>query len=233
MTIREANGRAPGDCGWGARKLQSGERKSSGGWREPTITNHQLLSDLCPCTVTQTPECSIPFQMGLAMASELTWRQAIAKVLGESTTPLHYNEITERIIRDGLRKSLGATPSATVNAHIAASIKRDGVLSPYLRVTKGTYILAKPTTSIPPTPSSKLTPTIPESEEFEEQYEIITSFGMFWRRNAIVTCFRDRNAREPSTNLRCCENDPCFGSHTDRGIGTTTKSEAWRRLVRR
>ena len=123
--------------------------------------------------------------MGLAMASELTWRQAIAKVLGESTTPLHYNEITERIIRDGLRKSLGATPSATVNAHIAASIKRDGVLSPYLRVTKGTYILAKPTTSIPPTPSSKLTPTIPESEEFEEQYEIITSFGMFWRRNAI------------------------------------------------
>ena len=51
------------------------------------------------------------------MPADLTWRKAIDKVLGESTKPLHYNEITERIIADGLRKSLGATPAATVNAN--------------------------------------------------------------------------------------------------------------------
>jgi hypothetical protein len=39
------------------------------------------------------------------MANELTWRQAIEKILAESATPLHYNEITERIIADGLGKS--------------------------------------------------------------------------------------------------------------------------------
>src|SRR5260370_2535602 len=119
------------------------------------------------------------------MAKELTWRQAIEKILGASASPLHYNEITERIIADGLRKSLGATPSATVSAHITASIKKDGAKSPYIRVAKGTFALAKSATMPPSTVTSKLTPDVPESEESEEQYAIVTSFGMFWRRNAI------------------------------------------------
>ena len=83
------------------------------------------------------------------MATELTWRQAIEKILAASATPLHYNEITERIIADRLRKSLGATPSATVNAQLSASIKRDGVQSPYIRVAKGTFALAKSATMQP------------------------------------------------------------------------------------
>jgi hypothetical protein len=123
--------------------------------------------------------------LGSAMASELTWRQAIEKILGASATPLHYNEITERIIADGLRKSLGATPSATVNAQISTSIKKDGAQSPYIRVAKATFSLAKSVTPQPVTATSKLTPTVSESEEFEEQYDIVTSFGMFWRRNSI------------------------------------------------
>jgi hypothetical protein len=119
------------------------------------------------------------------MPTEMTWRKAIERVLGASATPLHYNEITERIIADGLRTSLGATPSATVNAHISASIKRDGPQSPYIRVSKGTFALAKTGTTQVTVSPSKLTPTVVESEESEEQYDIVTSFGMFWRRNAI------------------------------------------------
>ncbi len=75
------------------------------------------------------------------MATELTWQRAIQKVLGSSPTPLHYNEITERIIAEGYRKSIGATPSATVNAQIASSIKHDGESSPYIRVSKGVFAL--------------------------------------------------------------------------------------------
>lgn len=70
------------------------------------------------------------------MSVELTWRKAIDKVLGSSPTPLHYNEITERIISDGLRENLGATPAATVNAQISSSIKHDGIclrISEYLK----------------------------------------------------------------------------------------------------
>ena len=115
----------------------------------------------------------------------MTWRNAIEKVLGESTTPLHYNDITQKIIQDGLRTSLGATPAATVNAQISSSIKNEGAQSPYIRVAKGTFALAQTAGRIISKPAAKLTPTVEESEESEEQYDIVTSFGMFWRRNAV------------------------------------------------
>jgi hypothetical protein len=118
------------------------------------------------------------------MPTELTWRKAIDKVLGASPTPLHYNEITEQIIAKGLRKNIGATPAATVNAQISSSIKHDGDSSPYTRVSKGTFAMrsgASGETVVSP----KLTPDVSESEEFEEQYEIVTSFGMFWKKEAI------------------------------------------------
>ena len=114
---------------------------------------------------------------------ELTWRKAIDKVLSSSKTPLHYNDITERIISEGLRRNLGATPAATVNAQISASIKHEGDSSPYLRVSKGTFTMRSQASDASTAP--KLTPDMAESEENEEQYEIITSFGMFWRKEAI------------------------------------------------
>lgn len=118
------------------------------------------------------------------MSSELTWRKAIDKVLGSSATPLHYNEITERIISEGLRKNLGATPAATVIAQISASIKHDGKSSPYIRISKGTFSMRADVSGMSRV-VPKLTPDITESEESEEQYEIITSFGLFWRKEAV------------------------------------------------
>ncbi len=117
------------------------------------------------------------------MPAEMTWRKAIDKVLASSTTALHYNEIAERIISEGYRKSLGATPAATVSAQISSSIKHDGDSSPYIRVAKGTFALRGGSTASPRRP--KLTPEVSESEEAEEQYEIVTSFGMFWRKDAV------------------------------------------------
>lgn len=119
------------------------------------------------------------------MAKELTWRKAIDKVLGAAAKPLHYNEITERIISDGLRTSLGATPAATVNAQISSSIKHDGLSSPYVRVAKGVFALSNPAATATIPSKDKLTPTVEESDESEEQYDIVSSFGMFWRRDAI------------------------------------------------
>lgn len=119
------------------------------------------------------------------MPKELTWKKAIHKVLAASATPLHSNEITERILADGLRQNVGATPSATVNAQISTSIKHKGDASPYVRVAKGTFALSKAALgkSVPSLP--KLTPTVDESEETEDQYDIVSSFGMFWRRDAV------------------------------------------------
>ncbi|MEZ6142420.1 MAG: HTH domain-containing protein [Zavarzinella sp.] len=75
------------------------------------------------------------------MSTDMTWRKAIEKVLNGSSTPLHYNEITERIISAGLRKNLGATPARSVNAEISTSMKREGNSSPFIRISKGTFSL--------------------------------------------------------------------------------------------
>lgn len=118
------------------------------------------------------------------MPRELTWRKAIDKILAASPTPMHYKEITEQIISEGLRSTVGATPAATVAAQISSSIKHDGENSPYVRVSKGTFTL-KNRASVSSVVHKSLTPEVIESEDVEEQYEIITSFGMFWRKDAV------------------------------------------------
>jgi len=118
------------------------------------------------------------------VAEEMTWQQAIIRILRSSARPLHYSEITERIIADELRQSLGATPAATVNAQISASIKRNGSKSPFVRVSKGTYTLA-PETAAHRGGGQAVAAKRETLDEPEEQYAIVSSFGMFWRREAV------------------------------------------------
>lgn len=116
------------------------------------------------------------------MSSELTWKKAIENVLAASKMPLHYTAIAEQIIKNGYRRNLGATPAATVNAQISSSIKHDGEQSPYVRAEKGTFTLRS--NSIANGAKVNIA-NEPEALELDEPYEIITSFGMFWRRDAI------------------------------------------------
>jgi len=117
------------------------------------------------------------------MPKKLTWKQAIDQVLSGSAEPLHYTEIAERIVSEGLRKNLGATPASTVAAHLTTSIKQDAKDSPYIRVARGTYSLKNKKASQVNPP--KLTPEVTEPEDEDAQYAIVTSFGMFWRKAAV------------------------------------------------
>ncbi len=118
------------------------------------------------------------------MALEMTWKEAINQVLGQHPGGLHYNEIAEKIIEKGLRKSVGATPAATVNAQIASSIKHDGAESLYVRVGKGVFALKA---SLSPVESAHLAAESPQLvEQDEAQAQIIHSFGMYWRRDAVA-----------------------------------------------
>ncbi len=119
--------------------------------------------------------------MGGPVTSELTWKQAIDAVLTDSKVPLHYTEITEEIIARGLRVSMGATPASTVNAQIAASIKHKGDGVRYSRVGPGTYTLGKDQRNQQVMQSA----AVVREEENERQYDLLTSFGMFWRRNLV------------------------------------------------
>jgi hypothetical protein len=115
------------------------------------------------------------------MAKELTWRKAIETVLSAAPGAMHYKDITEKIIRDRLRSSLGATPAATVYAQLYTAIKDEGAQCPFQKIGKGLFVW-KEKAGITQKPSI---PAEGSEEEEEVQYEIISSFGMFWRRDAI------------------------------------------------
>ena len=169
------------------------------------------------------------------MPSEMTWKKAIEEVLGSSTTPLHYTEITERIIAEGLKVKFGATPAYTVNARITASIKNDGDSSPYVRISKGTFAMragASPVSVVSP----KLTPDVNESGDLEEQYEVVTSFGMFWRREAVEWTATPKllgMQRREATTVDFCKQLGIYLLYDGREviyIGRTTERSLGRRL---
>lgn len=115
------------------------------------------------------------------MTNEMTWRKAIEKVLSEATGVVHYRDLTEKIIRDGLRQNLGATPADTVSAHLTTAIKKEGASCPFQKVGRGLYIWKA---NIGLSLSGKVEQEDAEEDE-EQQYDIITSFGMFWKRDSI------------------------------------------------
>ena len=120
------------------------------------------------------------------MPKEMTWKNAICKVLESASGALHYTEITDQIIEKGYRKNIGATPTATVGSQISMSIKNDGDSSPFVRVGKGTYLLMNKLSSNKPSKNT-ISPAVIEDDD-EEQDNIITSFGMYWKHEAIQWC---------------------------------------------
>jgi hypothetical protein len=120
---------------------------------------------------------------------EKSWREAIKKVLAESDNPLHYTEISEQILSRGYYQTDGATPTATVNAQLASSIKHEGEKSPFIRVGKGIFTLkdlpeVASTLSASNTNKKALsTVTGLEDELFDS---VIHSFGMYWQRDLVV-----------------------------------------------
>lgn len=132
----------------------------------------------------------------------MTWREAIQMVLQEEGGPLHYAEISEKVLSRGYYRTEGATPDATVNAQISASIKHDRENTPFVRVGKGVFALRNFEPLVATTPalhqSTEATASevvIPPAEVNQELIatspdgtpeSIIRCLGMYWQRELIV-----------------------------------------------
>lgn len=120
---------------------------------------------------------------------ENSWKEAIEKVLVEENGPLHYTEITERILTRGYYETEGATPTATVNAQLASSIKNDGEETPFMRAGRGIFTLknlpANPIPATPATSDQETSETLSESA-VESSDLIIRSLGMYWQRDLVI-----------------------------------------------
>lgn len=67
--------------------------------------------------------------------------EAAIRILQSAGTSLHVNEITERMIKNGLWSSKGKTPEATVGAAIYTDIKKNGASSCFKKVASQTFTL--------------------------------------------------------------------------------------------
>ena len=73
------------------------------------------------------------------MTQQLSYKQIAIKILEDAKSALHYREITKRAIDNGLLKTEGATPWATMNAQLSMDIINNADLSPFIRTEPGVF----------------------------------------------------------------------------------------------
>ena len=74
----------------------------------------------------------------------MTGVDAAYKVLSDADEPLHYREITKRMIQRRLWRTSGRTPEQTINRDISEEINNRGENSRFSRVGRGMYAAASP-----------------------------------------------------------------------------------------
>jgi restriction system protein len=81
---------------------------------------------------------------------------AIEQVLNDAGEPLHYKEITRRVLAGGLWQTDGQTPEATISAQLTIHLKKHGKNARFRRVDSGVYAMndGAPTAVVAETASS-------------------------------------------------------------------------------
>lgn len=113
------------------------------------------------------------------MSENLTWKQAIIKVLQDAGSPMHYADISQAILDQGLRKSI-AMPANTVAANITTSLAK-GPSSPFKKFDTGIYGLTYMEASVPDAVAQP-----DSSAQVDEEMGLINAFGMFWSRDQVM-----------------------------------------------
>ncbi len=120
---------------------------------------------------------------------DLGWRDSIIEVLKAAAEPLHYTDITDRIVEQELKTEFGATPAKSVSASITMSLKEEGEESPFVRVGRGIYALRSAITSeLEATASSSgyaVATAVAEQAVEPDEMGLINAFGMYWKRDAV------------------------------------------------
>jgi len=93
----------------------------------------------------QTPPTSTPVEIaapGTDAAKPLSGLDAAAKVIADAGTPLNAKQIVERILAQGLWKTGGKTPEATLHAAISREIKLKGDAARFRKAERGLFTVA-------------------------------------------------------------------------------------------
>ncbi|WP_455134914.1 HTH domain-containing protein [Schaalia cardiffensis] len=127
---------------------------------------------------------------------ELTWIDAIVKVLRDRGEPMDYSQIAQAIIDEGLRNvSTSLNPAASVNTTISLYSKNQRERCPVVRVSRGVYGLREwQKRDLTVGLSGGLRTTDydlnfdvepQENATSIENQSIIACYGMYWRRSLV------------------------------------------------
>lgn len=108
--------------------------------------------------------------------TDLTWVDAIRRVLTDNGQPMNYADIADEILIRKYRKSGGATPAQTVAANLSMQLKLGN--GEFYRASTGVYGL-KVSRDQDSTPNQQV-------EDSESETGALRAFGMFWRRENVV-----------------------------------------------
>jgi hypothetical protein len=144
--------------------------------------------------------------------------EAVEAVLAAVGQPLHYAEITKRMLDQGLWKTKGKTPAATVNAQLAVDLIQRGDTSCFQRTGKGVFGLrawgsAEPTNGAAPLSVSDAADT--ELQESAPEQPGVAPAPVA----VLVACERDEFHRTlPSAFWRSgATNSPCTTARSRKG----------------
>ncbi len=112
------------------------------------------------------------------MSENLSWREAVIRVLEEAGEAMHYSDIADRIGELELRSEMGATPANTVSATISMSLQSRQDESPFIRLSRGMVALRSA--------AEKASSSIADAPRQADETGLINAFGMFWSRDLVV-----------------------------------------------
>lgn len=109
----------------------------------------------------------------------LSWRDAIIRVLEESTEPMHYADIADKIAEGRLRIDVGGNPAATVNGTIWTSMNNDADNSPFIRISRAIYWLRTKLGQHEPMQAGAA------AAADTNDNGLINALGMYWSRDKV------------------------------------------------
>ena len=114
----------------------------------------------------------------------MKWLDAIIEVLREAEEPMHYVEITEKIIKQGKRTEVGATPANSVAAAISRNLDIFEKTDAGKYALRSTFDYAK-WKGEDKTTEKEETASIDTEIKKESRKTIIKAFGKHWQRDKV------------------------------------------------
>jgi len=92
------------------------------------------------------------------------FKDSAIQILEQANKPLHYKEITRLALEEGILETDGATPEASMNAHLVMDIKNKGKSSDFIKTASAIFSL---------NPNKKTKPNIKATEKDQDEEEKI------------------------------------------------------------